>query len=118
VSSWPCSIRPERDEPYAPTLIGPNRTDSRSAVIEAGRLASSAARGELNERARSGIASAELEWRVRRINLAPADLRKKGPGFDLPIALAILAEVSVALERHNRRDSVEDHQTDRQQDDG
>ena len=48
---------------------------------------------EAKERVRSGIASAELEWPVRRItvNLAPADLRKEGSGFDLPIALSILA---------------------------
>ena len=48
---------------------------------------------EAKERVRSGIASAELEWPMRRItvNLAPADLRKEGSGFDLPIALAILA---------------------------
>ncbi len=48
---------------------------------------------EARERVRSGIASAELEWPLRRItvNLAPADLRKEGSGFDLPIALSILA---------------------------
>jgi magnesium chelatase family protein len=48
---------------------------------------------EAKERVRSGIASAELEWPMRRItvNLAPADLRKEGSGFDLPIALAVLA---------------------------
>ena len=48
---------------------------------------------EAKERVRSGIASAELEWPLRRItvNLAPADLRKEGCGFDLPIALAVLA---------------------------
>ncbi len=48
---------------------------------------------EAKERVRSGISSAELEWPVRRItvNLAPADLRKEGSGFDLPIALAVLA---------------------------
>jgi magnesium chelatase family protein len=48
---------------------------------------------EAKERVRSGIASAELEFPVRRItvNLAPAGLRKEGSGFDLPIALAILA---------------------------
>jgi magnesium chelatase family protein len=48
---------------------------------------------EAKERVRSGIASAELEWPLRRItvNLAPAGLRKEGSGFDLPIALAILA---------------------------
>ena len=48
---------------------------------------------EAKERVRSGIGSAELEWPLRRItvNLAPADLRKEGSGFDLPIALAVLA---------------------------
>jgi magnesium chelatase family protein len=48
---------------------------------------------EAKERVRSGIVSAELEWPLRRItvNLAPADLRKEGSGFDLTIALAILA---------------------------
>jgi magnesium chelatase family protein len=48
---------------------------------------------EAKERVRSGIASAELEWPLRRItvNLAPAELRKEGSGFDLPIALAVLA---------------------------
>jgi magnesium chelatase family protein len=48
---------------------------------------------EAKERVRSGIASAELVWPSRRItvNLAPAELRKEGSGFDLPIALAVLA---------------------------
>src|SRR5436190_4596307 len=49
---------------------------------------------EAKERVRSGIASAELEWPSRQriaVNLAPADLRKEGSGFDLPIALAVLA---------------------------
>jgi magnesium chelatase family protein len=48
---------------------------------------------EAKERVRSGITSAELEWPRRRItvNLAPAELRKEGSGFDLPIALAVLA---------------------------
>src|SRR5207247_3935013 len=47
---------------------------------------------EAKHRIRSGIASAELKWPEHRItvNLAPAQLRKEGSGFDLPIALAIL----------------------------
>ncbi len=47
---------------------------------------------EAKERVRSGIESAELDWPGHRIivNLAPADLRKEGSGFDLPIALAVL----------------------------
>jgi magnesium chelatase family protein len=51
---------------------------------------------EAKERVRSGIASAELEWPRRRItvNLAPAGLRKEGSGYDLPIALAVLAASS------------------------
>src|SRR5881398_2577047 len=48
---------------------------------------------EAKHRIRSGLASAELEWPGNRItvNLAPAQLRKEGSAFDLPIALAILA---------------------------
>jgi len=48
---------------------------------------------EAKHRIRSGVTSAELDWPNRRItvNLAPAQLRKEGSGFDLPIALAILA---------------------------
>ena len=49
---------------------------------------------EAKERIRSGITSAELVWPTKRritVNLAPAALRKEGSGFDLPIALALLA---------------------------
>jgi magnesium chelatase family protein len=49
---------------------------------------------EAKERVRSGITSAELGWPAAgriTINLAPAQLRKEGSGFDLPIALALLA---------------------------
>src|SRR5215212_546910 len=50
---------------------------------------------EAKERVRSGIMSAELEWPGGRrritVNLAPAALRKEGSGFDLPIAVAVLA---------------------------
>jgi len=48
---------------------------------------------EAKHRVRSGIASAALEWPNKRItvNLAPAALRKEGSGFDLSIALAVLA---------------------------
>ena len=49
--------------------------------------------GEAKHRVRSGIGSAQLEWPLKRItvNLAPAGLRKEGSGFDLSIALAVLA---------------------------
>ena len=48
---------------------------------------------EAKERVRSAVKSVELEWPRSRItvNLAPAGLKKEGSGFDLPIALAVLA---------------------------
>jgi magnesium chelatase family protein len=48
---------------------------------------------EARTRVRSGIASAELRFPSGRVtvNLAPAGLRKEGSGYDLPIALSILA---------------------------
>lgn len=48
---------------------------------------------ESAERVRSAIESAGLEFPRKRIvvNLAPADVRKEGTTFDLPVALAILA---------------------------
>jgi magnesium chelatase family protein len=49
---------------------------------------------EAKHRVRSGVMSASLEWPLNRritVNLAPAALRKEGSGFDLPIALAVLA---------------------------
>lgn len=47
---------------------------------------------ESKDRVRAAILNCSYEFPARRItvNLAPADLRKEGPGFDLPIALAIL----------------------------
>ena len=48
---------------------------------------------EAKHRVRSGVQSALLEWPNRNItvNLAPAALRKEGSGFDLAIALTVLA---------------------------
>src|SRR5919108_3253466 len=45
------------------------------------------------ERVRPAVESAGLEWPLRRVvvNLSPANVRKEGPGFDLPIALGVLA---------------------------
>lgn len=47
---------------------------------------------ESKERVRAGISSSEFHFPLERIivNLAPADLKKEGPAFDLPIALCIL----------------------------
>ena len=48
---------------------------------------------ESKERVRAAIKNCGLEFPSRRItvNLAPADVRKEGPSFDLPIAMGILA---------------------------
>lgn len=48
---------------------------------------------EARERVRSGVANQGFKVPGQRIvaNLAPADLRKAGPQYDLPIALAMLA---------------------------
>lgn len=48
---------------------------------------------EARERVRSGIINAGFDFPKKRItvNLAPAELRKEGSGFDLTIALGILA---------------------------
>jgi magnesium chelatase family protein len=48
------------------------------------------------DRIRPAVEHGGGEWPLRRIvvNLAPANLRKEGPGLDLPIAVAILAATS------------------------
>ena len=52
---------------------------------------------ESKERVRSAIKNSGLEFPSRRIvvNLAPADSRKEGPFFDLPIAIGILIATGV-----------------------
>ena len=47
---------------------------------------------ESRERVRAAIVNSAYQFPSRRltVNLAPADLRKEGPSFDLPIALAFL----------------------------
>ena len=54
---------------------------------------------EARERVRSGISAAELSFPPGRItvNLAPAELRKEGSGFDLPIALALVSAATRQL---------------------
>ncbi len=49
---------------------------------------------ESRERVRSAIKNSDLPFPRTKItvNLAPADIRKTGPSFDLPIALGIVAE--------------------------
>src|SRR5205823_9424953 len=47
---------------------------------------------EARERVRTAIRNSGLAFPMRRItvNLAPADLKKEGPSYDLPIAVGIL----------------------------
>jgi magnesium chelatase family protein len=48
---------------------------------------------DARERVRPAVESSGLQWPLRRVvvNLSPAGVRKDGPGFDLPIALGVLA---------------------------
>ncbi len=57
---------------------------------------------ESKERVRAAIKNAGLEFPIKRItvNLAPADKKKEGSAFDLPIALGIL----IATEQISNRD--------------
>ncbi len=54
---------------------------------------------EARERVRSALKNSDLPFPRQRvtINLAPADLKKEGPRFDLPIALGILSAADEAL---------------------
>src|SRR5512139_1681888 len=57
---------------------------------------------ESRDRVRSAIRNSGFEFPPHRItvNLAPADVRKGGSSFDLPIALGILAATGVVEHRH------------------
>ncbi|OKH17271.1 YifB family Mg chelatase-like AAA ATPase [[Limnothrix rosea] IAM M-220] len=57
---------------------------------------------ESRERVKAAVKNSDFGFPVRKIlvNLAPADLRKEGPSFDLPMAIGILAateQVEMAL---------------------
>jgi magnesium chelatase family protein len=56
---------------------------------------------ESRDRVRSAIRNSGFEFPPHRVtvNLAPADVRKAGASFDLPIALGILAATGVVLRR-------------------
>ena len=51
-----------------------------------------AAVNDARDRVRPAVEQAGLEWPLRRVvvNLAPANLRKDGPGLDLPLAMGVL----------------------------
>ncbi len=48
---------------------------------------------DARDRIRPAVESAGLEWPLRRVvvNLSPGNLRKEGPGLDLPVAMGVLA---------------------------
>ena len=56
---------------------------------------------ESRDRVRAAIRNSGFEFPVRRVtvNLAPADLRKAGSAFDLPIALGVLAASGIISRR-------------------
>jgi magnesium chelatase family protein len=56
---------------------------------------------ESRDRVRSAIRNSGYEFPMQRItvNLAPADVRKAGTSFDLPIALGLLAAIGVVTRR-------------------
>ena len=57
---------------------------------------------ESRDRVKSAIRNSGFDFPPRRItvNLAPADVRKAGASFDLPIALGILAAAGIVERRH------------------
>lgn len=57
---------------------------------------------ESKDRVKSAIRNAGYEFPVRRItiNLAPADIKKDGAAFDLPMAVGILSATGVIKPRH------------------
>ena len=57
---------------------------------------------ESSERVRSAIKNSGFTWPLRRItvNLAPADTKKQGPLFDLPIALGVLTGDGQITNKH------------------
>jgi len=68
-----------------------NSASGMTAIIIVG-LPDTAVR-ESRDRVTTAVSNSMLHWPRGRttINLAPADVRKEGPSFDLPIALGLVA---------------------------
>ena len=47
---------------------------------------------DARDRIRPAVESSGLQWPLRRtvVNLSPGNLRKEGPGLDLPVAMSVL----------------------------
>jgi len=85
---------------WSASLLGVNAVQVGVEVDVAGGLPAIAVVGlpdtavqESRERVKAALKNAGFAFPVRRIviNLTPADLRKEGPSFDLPISVGILA---------------------------
>ncbi len=63
---------------------------------------------ESRERVRSAIKNSELDYPKLKVtvNLAPADLKKHGPSYDLPIAISILSTNGILPEDINFQDKL------------
>jgi magnesium chelatase family protein len=63
---------------------------------------------ESRERVRSAIKNSGFEFPKIKVtvNLAPADLKKQGPSFDLPIALSVFSQISKLKEYDNWSDKI------------
>ena len=63
---------------------------------------------EAKERVRSAIRNSGFPFPNRRItvNLAPADLRKEGPAYDLPIAVGVLLRLATGRARRAGRSGL------------
>lgn len=57
---------------------------------------------EAGERVRTAIRNSDMQLPVKKIvvNLSPADVRKRGTAFDLPIAVAILVSLDIVHNEH------------------
>ncbi|WP_105618069.1 YifB family Mg chelatase-like AAA ATPase [Vallitalea okinawensis] len=55
---------------------------------------------EAKERVKSAIKNSDFRFPIKRliVNLSPADIRKEGPRFDLPIAMGILKSLDIITE--------------------
>src|SRR5262249_13154763 len=60
---------------------------------------------DARERVRPAVESSGFEWPLRRVvvNLSPVNLRKDGPGLDLPIAMGVLAASAQVPATHLER---------------
>lgn len=88
IDALPCEVEVDHDmtgDPSKPVVVG---------------LADTAVKESL-ERVRSALVNAGYAFPSGRvlINLAPADVRKEGPAYDLPIAVGLLVVMGVIQER-------------------